>query len=106
MTTFDLTGRSRRLAIAALSCTLGGVAAAEPPRAEAELALRNGAIYTLDAARSWAHAVAVRRGRIVYVGTDAGLAAYVGARTRVVDLHGRMLLPGFQDAHIHPISSG
>lgn len=97
---------SLRLAIAVLSCTLGSVATAHSPPVEAELALRNGAVYTLDAARSWAQAVAVRRGRIVYVGTDAGLAAYVNAHTRVVDLHGRMLLPGFQDAHIHPISSG
>ena len=97
---------SLRLAIAALSCTLAGVASAHSPPAAAELALRNGAVYTLDGARSWAQAVAIGRGRIVYVGTDAGLAAYVGARTRVVDLHGRMLLPGFQDAHIHPISSG
>jgi len=96
---------SLRLAIAAL-CTLGSVATAHPPPAAAELALRNGAIYTLDGARSWGQAVAIGRGRIVYVGTDAGLAAYVGARTRVVDLHGRMVLPGFQDAHIHPISSG
>src|SRR5215468_8677457 len=105
MTTFDFTGSSLRLAIAALGA-LGSVATAHPPPAEAELALRNGAVYTLDGARSWAQAVAVRRGRIVYVGTDAGLAAHVSARTRVVDLHGRMLLPGFQDTHIHPIISG
>jgi predicted amidohydrolase YtcJ len=97
---------SLRLAIAALSCTLAGVATGRSPPVEVELALRNGAVYTLDGARSWAQAVAVGRGRIVYVGTDAGLAAYINARTRVVDLHGRMLLPGFQDAHIHPISSG
>jgi len=96
---------SLRLAIAAW-CTLGGVATAHPAPASADLALRNGAVYTLDAARSWAQAVAIRQGRIIYVGTDAGLAAYVGAHTRIVDLHGRMLLPGFQDAHIHPISSG
>ena len=67
---------------------------------------RNGAVYTVDAARSWASAVAVRGGRIVYVGTDSLPPGLMGARTEVVDLHGSMLLPGFQDAHVHPISSG
>ena len=94
-----------RLATAAL-CVLSSVATARVPPEAADLALRNGAIYTLDGARSWAQAVAIRGGRIVYVGTDAGLASYVGTRTRVVDLRGRMLLPGFQDVHIHPISGG
>ena len=63
-------------------------------------------MYTLDAARSWAQAVAIRAGRIVYVGSDAGAALYIGAKTRVVALGGRMLLPGFQDAHVHPVSGG
>ncbi len=74
--------------------------------APADLVLRNGAVYTVDAARSWAEAVAVRDGRIVYVGSNAGLGALVGPKTRVVDLRGRMVLPGIHDAHIHPISSG
>jgi predicted amidohydrolase YtcJ len=72
----------------------------------AELLLKGGAVYTLDAARSWAQAVAVRDGRIVYVGSDAGAAHYTGPETRVVELGGRMLLPGFQDAHVHPVSGG
>jgi predicted amidohydrolase YtcJ len=105
MTTLDCRGSSLRLAITAL-CALNGVATAHAPPAAADLALRNGAVYTVDGARSWAQAVAIRAGRIVYVGTDGGLASYRGAHTRVVDLHGRMLLPGFQDAHIHPISGG
>jgi hypothetical protein len=104
-TTLLVRGRSLSLAIAAL-CALSSVATARVPSEAADLALRSGAVYTLDGARTWAQAVAIRAGRIVYVGTDAGLASHVGVRTRVVDLHGRMLLPGFQDAHIHPISSG
>jgi predicted amidohydrolase YtcJ len=68
--------------------------------------LKSGAIYTVDGARSWAQAVAIRAGRIVYVGTDQGVAAYVTPATRVVDLKGKMVLPSFQDVHIHPISAG
>jgi predicted amidohydrolase YtcJ len=72
----------------------------------AELALKNGAIYTVDGARRWADAVAIREGRIVFVGTDKDLEAHVGPDTQVIDLKGRMVIPGLQDAHIHPISAG
>jgi hypothetical protein len=72
----------------------------------ADLAFVNGQVYTVDAARRWANAVAVSNGRIVSVGTDADVRELVGGRAEVVDLDGRMLLPGFQDAHVHPPSSG
>ncbi|MGH2629421.1 MAG: amidohydrolase, partial [Actinomycetota bacterium] len=62
--------------------------------------------YTVDAARSWARAVAVRGGRIVAVGTDDDVREHVGSATEVVDLGGGMLLPGFQDAHVHPVGGG
>lgn len=80
-----------------------GAAAVVPA---ADLVLRSGAVYTMDSARSWAQAVAIREGRIVFVGLDKDLAAHLGPATRVVDLKGRMLMPAFQDAHIHPISAG
>ncbi|HYC31451.1 MAG TPA: amidohydrolase family protein [Gemmatimonadales bacterium] len=60
----------------------------------------------MDAARRWAEAVGVRGGRIVYVGGDSLPAGLVGPATEMVDLAGGMVLPGFQDAHVHPISSG
>jgi predicted amidohydrolase YtcJ len=81
-----------------------GTESDDPPMAE--LALKNGAIYTVDGARRWADAVAIRKGQIVFVGTDKGLEAHVGPETQVVDLKGRMVIPGFQDSHIHPISAG
>jgi predicted amidohydrolase YtcJ len=71
-----------------------------------DLAFVNGAVWTVDAARTRAQAVAVRDGRIVAVGTDDDVREHVGPRTEVVDLAGRMLLPGFQDAHVHPPSGG
>jgi len=87
-----------------------GLTVARPARSAvppaADLLLTGGAVYTLDAARSWAQAVAVRAGRIVYVGSDEGARPFVGPKTRVVGLGGRMLIPGFQDAHVHPVSGG
>lgn len=68
--------------------------------------LRNGAIYTMNAAREWAEAVAVDGGRIVYVGTDSAVKKWIGGRTQVIDLEGKMLLPGFHDSHVHPLSGG
>ena len=72
----------------------------------ADLIFHNGAVYTVDAARSWAHAVAVRDGRIVAVGTDDEIRAMAGPATEAVDLAGGMLVPGFQDAHVHPVGGG
>src|SRR5688572_21651017 len=78
----------------------------EKKSAVADLALRNGAIYTVDGARSWAETIAIDNGRIVYVGHDAGAKDYIGPQTEVIDLKGRMVVPGMQDVHIHPISGG
>jgi hypothetical protein len=68
--------------------------------------LLGAAVYTMDAARRWARAVAVRDGRIAAVGTDADVEGLIGAETEVLQLEGRMVLPGFQDAHIHPPTGG
>ena len=84
----------------------GTSAAHAPTFAPADLVLTNGKVYTMDADRSWADAVAVRNGRLVYVGTREGIGDFVGADTRQVDLDGKMLLPSFQDVHIHPVSGG
>ncbi|NUU24664.1 MAG: amidohydrolase family protein, partial [Streptomycetaceae bacterium] len=71
----------------------------------ADLVLFNGPVFTADAARRWARAVAVRAGRIVAVGHDE-VRELIGPRTEIVDLRGRLLLPGFQDAHVHPVFAG
>ena len=70
-------------------------------RDAADRVFLNGAIYTVDTDRSWAEAVAVKDGRIVYVGDDEGAARHIGVETELIDLAGQMLLPGFHDAHIH-----
>ena len=72
----------------------------------ADLAFVGGGVYTVDAARPWVEAVAVRGSRIVAAGTDAEVREASGPATDVVDLSGRLLLPGFQDAHIHASAGG
>lgn len=77
----------------------------EPPSAEvpdaADRVFVNGAIYTVSETQPWASAVAISDGRIVYVGDDAGVEAFIGATTERTDLGGQMMLPGFHDSHIH-----
>jgi hypothetical protein len=74
--------------------------------AHADLVLTGGRIATMDAARRWATALAVRDGRIVAVGSDTAVRLAIGARTRVIELRGRTVTPGFQDAHVHPVGAG
>lgn len=79
----------------------------EGPAVEtADLVFQGGNIYTVDATRSWAQSVAIKSGKIAFVGSDDESAEYVGPNTKVVDLKGRMMLPAFQDIHIHAISGG
>jgi predicted amidohydrolase YtcJ len=93
----------RRLPCAALLLASVAASAQAPP---ADLVLLGADVYTVDAARSWAQAVAVRDGRLVYVGTEAGAGAFVGPATVVRNLPGGMVLPAFHDSHVHPLSGG
>ena len=68
----------------------------------ADLVLRHGVIYPLAEDSAAAQAVALRDGRVVYVGDDQGVGSYIGRRTTVLDLEGRMVLPAFRDTHLHP----
>jgi hypothetical protein len=77
-----------------------------PPAVFADLVLRHAAVWTANSARPWADAVAIREGHLVYVGEDGGVDRYIGTATRVLDLAGRTVLPGFQDSHAHPLSGG
>ncbi|HEX5618036.1 MAG TPA: amidohydrolase [Solirubrobacteraceae bacterium] len=70
----------------------------------ADTVLRNGYVYTVDDEDSVAEAVAVRNGGIVYVGSDRGARRFTGPGTRVVNLKGRMVMPGIQDGHIHDVT--
>ncbi|MDH5284378.1 MAG: amidohydrolase family protein, partial [Gemmatimonadota bacterium] len=76
------------------------------PAVNADLVLRGAAIWTADPERPLAEAVAIRDGLLVYVGEDAGVERFIGIETEVLDLPGRMVLPGFHDTHAHPVSAG
>ena len=68
----------------------------------ADLILENAAVFTMDKDRSWAQAVAISGDRIVYVGPSSGTEAFRGHNTTVIDLAGKMVLPGFCESHAHP----
>jgi predicted amidohydrolase YtcJ len=67
----------------------------------ADLVFKNGNIYTVNPAQPKGEAVAVKGDRIVFVGSNRDAQAYVGPRTRVIDLKGKTVLPGLTDAHHH-----
>ncbi|MGW6748085.1 amidohydrolase [Streptomyces sp. NPDC055006] len=76
-----------------------------PDTAPADLVFTGGPVHTFSPARSRATSVAVRGERIVAVGHDE-VRQLVGPATEVVDLKGKLLIPGFQDAHAHPVGGG
>jgi predicted amidohydrolase YtcJ len=69
---------------------------------QADLILKNGSIYTVDRDRTWAEAIAIAGNEIVFVGSNEAGKAHIGAKTNIIDLSGKMVLPGFIDAHAHP----
>jgi predicted amidohydrolase YtcJ len=72
---------------------------------KATTVFRSGAVYTVDKNMPWAEAVAILDNIIIYVGPDDGVQSYIGPETEVVDLAGKMLMPGFHDVHMHPNSA-
>ncbi len=77
-----------------------------PVRPAADLIIRHAKVWTVDENRPTAQAVAVLGDRIVAVGSNAEVEAWRGGQTRVIDAGGKLLLPGFNDAHVHFVSGG
>ncbi len=77
-----------------------------PNESPADLVLTGGRIFTADPAKTWAEALAVRGGRIAVVGGDRDVRPLVGPGTRVIELRGRTVTPGFGDSHVHPPMAG
>jgi len=83
-----------------------GAAPAAAPAVSADLVLQHGRIVTMDEGRPEAEAVAILGDTILALGTTADMARYVGARTEVIDLAGRLAIPGFIESHAHFLSIG
>ena len=73
-------------------------------RSPADLILHNANIITLDESKPGASAVAVRGQRIAAVGTDPDILSHKGPKTKIIDCQGKTVVPGFNDAHCHPIA--
>ncbi len=86
-----------------VACSLGASAQTKPA---ADLIITHARIWTVDSNHPEAQAVAVLGDRIVGVGTDAEVTAWRGPETKVIDAGGKLLLPGFNDSHMHFVSGG
>ncbi len=102
--TVDSTLLLRALCAFALLAT--GTLAVSQTRPAADLIITNAHVWTVDSAHPRAEAVAILGERIVAVGTSSEIDRWRGDKTRVIDAHGRLLLPGFNDAHLHFTSGG
>jgi len=89
-----------------LLAALGAVVGLAQSRPQADLIITNAKVWTVDPSHPRAEAVAVLGDRIVAVGTAAEVDAWRGAATRIIDAGGKLLLPGFNDSHVHFISGG
>ena len=90
------------LALTASACTTAG----DSPEDTADLVLRGGRVVTVDEALPEAQAVAIRGDRILFVGSDSEVEAYTGRETEVIDLAGRLAIPGFIEGHGHLMGLG
>jgi len=91
--------------LAGMTCLLVMSAAVAQDQV-ADLILQNGVIWTVDQDQPQAEAVASRGDRILFVGSTADVAEYRGPDTRVIDLQGKLVIPGFNDNHVHFESTG
>ena len=72
----------------------------------ADLVLTNGQIYSVNQAQPWAQSMAIKNGKIIAIGNEQIVSEYIGKDTQINNLHGKMVMPGIHDVHIHPLESG
>ena len=99
---------SMRIAAALLATAIAASCSSGPEDTTefGDLALIGASVYTVDENQPWAEAVVVRDNSIIYVGNAEGASKLIGESTDVRDLGGQLLLPGFIDAHAHPVAGG
>jgi len=91
--------------ISVLACIFSLIAAAQS-RPAADLIITNAKVWTVDKSNPAAQAVAVLGDRIVSVGSNSDVNNWRGPNTRVIDAEGKLLLPGFNDSHVHFVNGG
>ncbi len=97
------------VALCAACFSLSVRAADEPKSARgpsADLLITNARIWTVNPSQPEAEALAIKGTRIVAIGKDMDLRSFIGSKTRVLDMHGRRIVPGFYDSHVHLLGSG
>ena len=90
-----------KLLLLVLSVLVLSVAPTQTRTTSADIVFKNGNVYTANDRSPKAQAIAIKSDRIVYVGSNTGVQKFVGPNTRVVDLNGKTVMPGFTDAHQH-----
>ncbi|MGB7296118.1 MAG: amidohydrolase [Candidatus Aminicenantales bacterium] len=98
--------KKRTPVLLAILATVAALSVCQGTRAVADLVLLEGRVWTGESARPWAEAVAVRGERIVGVGTSKEIGRLIGLDTRVINLEGKLVLPGFIDSHTHFLDGG
>src|SRR5215472_16537518 len=101
-----LQSRCGRLSILAFTGLLATLLPRAAPAQDADVVWRNGKIVTVDPHFSISEAMAVRNGRFLAVGSNSEIRKYTGNSTRVVDLRGKTVIPGFEDSHLHGAGGG
>jgi predicted amidohydrolase YtcJ len=86
--------------VIAAAC-LPGLVSADTDNRSADLVVTGARIYTATPEHTYAQALAVRDDRIVFVGSNSGVAEWIGPQTKTESLHGELVLPGLIDSHIH-----
>jgi len=94
------------IALGLLSCLESDQPVSISAIQDAELLMLNGKVYTVNREQSWAEAIAITDGIIIWVGSSDDANQWQGEGTRTINLGGKMVMPGFQDVHIHPVHSG
>ncbi len=97
---------SRRLCVALAIFLLSHSLFGAPPSPAADRVYRNGIIFTADNKNEIVEALAIREGKIVYIGSNQGVAPFIFTTTVSVDLQGKFLMPGLIDGHMHPLEAG
>ncbi len=94
------------ISLGAVACQPSSQPGASGISGPADRVLHGGKVFTVNDDQPWAEAVAIKGGKLVYVGDDAGVEGFVGRETIRHDLQGKLVLPGLVDAHTHPGGTG